>query len=99
MPLLLLVLIGIFQFGNIFYTRQIMVDVAREAARSYAVGESTAAQAQQLALDRLAAVSNLGFTATVSEPSGTNNDVTVTITVPTADAALVSNPLAGIFGG
>lgn len=100
-PVLLVLLLGVFQFGNIMYTRSVMADVAREAARSFAVGATpTAAATQALATARLAVVSNLAYTVTVTPPAGGGTDVTVTITVPLVDAALIPNPYLGaIFAG
>ncbi|MDA0261937.1 MAG: hypothetical protein O3A21_07070 [Proteobacteria bacterium] len=47
----------------------------------------------------MAVVSNLNFTVIVTEPGG-GTDVTVTITVPTTQAALIDNPLSGyVLGG
>jgi Flp pilus assembly protein TadG len=97
MPVLILMLFAIIQFGNIMLTRQMMVFAAREAARSYAVGESTAAEAIQIALNRLSD-SSLSFDVTVTEPSGGSSDVTVQVAVPMADAALV-NVLSTVFSG
>jgi Flp pilus assembly protein TadG len=97
MPVLILMLFAIIQFGNIMLTRQMMVYAAREAARSYAVGESTASEAIEIALDRLSD-SSLTFDVNVTEPSGGSNDVSVQVTVPMADAALV-NVLSTLFSG
>ena len=66
LPVLLVLVFGVVQFGNILSTRQIMIYAAREAARSFAVGESTVAQAQQVALNRLA-TSQLNFTINVTQ--------------------------------
>jgi Flp pilus assembly protein TadG len=100
-PVLLVLLLGVFQFGNIMYTRSLMADVARESARSFAVGATpTVAATQALATARLAAVSTLAYVVAVTPPAAGGTDVTVTITVPLVDAALIGNPYLGaIFTG
>ena len=89
---------GTIQFGHVLHTQQLMVNAAREAARSFAVGASNSAQAQQLARGLLASTT-LVYTVTVTQaPSAGGNDVTVQITTPMAAAALV-NVLDVVFAG
>ncbi len=97
-PVLLLILIGVIQYGNIFYMRHVMAFASREAARSYAVGESNGTQAQTLAANLLAANSTLNFTVNVTEPTGSSADVIVTISLPMADAGIV-NILGSLLSG
>ena len=103
LPVLLLIFFGIIQFGFIMFTYNNMVQAAREAARTLAVQETTAAEAQQIALNNLG-FSGLTFTITAcAPPPVTNNcggdptslDVSVTITVPLSEATLVD--ILGLF--
>ncbi len=107
LPVLLLIVLGIIQFGVIFFTYNNMVQAAREAARTLAVQEATATEAQQIALNQLG-FSGLAYTVTVCEPDAVpphgpacvppldpNSDVSVTITVPLSEATLVD--ILGLF--
>lgn len=104
MPVVMAILFAIIEFGSIMYTRQQMLYAAREAARSYAVGQSTSGEAKQVALERLeidtktVAEKDIKFTVTVGEPNGDDGDVNVKISVPMAAAALI-NPLGDIVSG
>lgn len=99
LPVLITILFGIIQFGLVMFTQQMMVYAAREAARSYAVGTSTAAQAQTLAEGLLPATSS-NYTVTVTEPDTDlgETDVIVLISTPMADAAIV-NVLGSVMSG
>ena len=99
LPVLITILFGIIQFGLVMFTQQMMVYAAREAARSYAVGTSTAAQAQTLAEGLLPATSS-NYTVTITEPdtSAGETDVTVLISTPMSDAAIV-NVLGSVMSG
>ncbi len=99
-PLLLLIILGIMQFGMILFTYNNMVQAAREAARTLAVQETTATDAQQIALNQLG-FSGLPFTVTICEPDtvpcagNPASDVSVTITVPLSEATIVD--ILGLF--
>ena len=99
-PILLLIVLGIMQFGMILFTYNNMVQAAREAARTLAVQETTAADAQTIALNQLA-FSGLPFTVTICEPATVPcagaplSDVSVTIAVPLSEATLVD--ILGLF--
>jgi Flp pilus assembly protein TadG len=98
MPVLLTVVFGIIQYGIVIHTRHVMVYAAREAARSYAVGESDSDAAQTLALDRLSGTS-FNYTVAVTEPADGESDVTVSISLPMADAAIISYMGGSLFSG
>ncbi|MFQ5784211.1 MAG: TadE/TadG family type IV pilus assembly protein [Alphaproteobacteria bacterium] len=101
-PVLMLVLAGIIQFGGMMYSRQMMLYAAREAARTYAVGQNNPQQTHDLALALIDAPGT--YTASVSGPlggfggGGVTPDVTVTIDVPMAEASII-NVLGDIVSG
>ena len=103
-PVVLAILFAIIEFGSIMYTRQQMLYAAREAARSYATGQSTAGEAKDIAFDRLeintetTSEADIKFTVTVTEPSEGVGDVKINIKVAMADAAII-NPLGDIVSG
>lgn len=95
LPLLILVMAGIVQFGGMFFLQNKMLNLARDAARRLAVGEITSSEAQSLI--------SAGLSAWTVTPSTTihipvpndpvDNDIEVTVTVPKAQASLMD-----IFG-
>ncbi len=92
LPVMLLILIGVIQYGNIMYTQHMMVYAAREVARSYSMGEINVAEAQERALDILSAGTPTSFDVNVVETGGVANDVIVTIDLPMAEAAIITLP-------
>ena len=86
LPMLITILFGIIQYGLILNTRQLMTYAAREAARSYAIGESTEAEAEALAISLLNNAS-YNYDTTLTD-DGTS--VQFDISLPMAEAALVN---------
>ena len=97
LPIVLSMLFGIIQYGNILYIRQLMTQAAEEAARAYAFDSMAAADAETLAEERLENT-GLVYTVTLSEPSSSETNVKVEITTPMEDAALV-NMLGSVMDG
>ncbi len=91
LPILLMVLTGIIQFGAMFFLQNHMGDVARDTARRVSVGQITAGQAQAYAEGELLNW-NATFSVAVQELS---DEVSVDITVPLAEASLVD--ILGLF--
>ena len=85
MPLVIILLFAILQYGLIFNTRQIMTHAARVAVRSYAIGESTAAEAETMATELLNN-ETLSYTIDVTD-DGT--DATIDIVLPMSEAAII----------
>ncbi len=95
-PILLLLFSGIVQFGSIMFLENHMTNVARETSRRVAVGELAEADAESSAQQALV---NWGVTYDVAVVSvdvgGGNQDITVTISLPMAEAALMD--VLGVF--
>ena len=85
MPLVIILLFAILQYGLIFNTRQIMTHAAKVAVRSYAIGESTAAEAETMATELLNN-ETLSYTIDVTD-DGT--DATIDIVLPMSEAAII----------
>lgn len=97
LPVLVLMLSGIIQFGALMFLQNHITNVARDTARRVAVGELTKAEAEQSALDALIDW-GITYTVVVSEPDPSDpadKDVVVDITAPMAEATLVD--VLGIF--
>jgi Flp pilus assembly protein TadG len=92
LPIFLMILFGIIQFGSVLFLHNNMVNAARETVRRMSVAELDATTAPAYAQNYLSNWS-LTFTVTASEPPATS-DVSVQISVPAADAALVNFPIA-----
>lgn len=92
LPIFLMLLFGIIQFGSVLFLHNNMVNAARETVRRMSVAELTAAEADDYAQNYLSDW-NLTFLVTATEPP-TTTDVAVQISVPAADAALVNFPIA-----
>ena len=86
LPVALLLLMGIIQFGALLYLQNTMVSIANDLVRRVAVGDFTQAEAETKAQDRLADW-NATFTVDVDEP--TPDEVRITILVPMSDAAII----------
>ena len=97
MPILVLMLTGIIQFGILMFTQNQMTNVARETTRRIAVGELTAAAAQQYARDSLVfPTANFTVAVTVPNPANPNDrDIIVDIRVPYSEVSLVD--ILGLF--
>jgi Flp pilus assembly protein TadG len=90
LPVALLLLMGVIQFGALLFLQNTMVNVANDVARRVSIGELTTTAGETLAEDRLSGW-NATFSVSVTEP--TADDIQVDISVALADAAIVD------FGG
>ena len=82
---------GIAQFGFVLFIENHMADVARDAARRFAVGESDQSETVQYAQDTLL---NWGVTYTVTVTPNAG-DVDVQISLPTSSVSIVD--MLGLF--
>ncbi len=92
LPLLLLFLFGVVQFGFLFSVYNTMVHAAREGARGMAVEQLDEADGETLTRARLSVYGGLPFTVVADAPDpsvSTDLDVTVAVSVPMADAMFV----------
>ncbi len=92
LPILLLLLGGIMQFGSLFFIQNNMTDVARDSARRLAVGELTSADTPQYVQDSLVDW-GVTFSVAVTEPDPNDpddKDITVAISAPMSQASLIN---------
>jgi len=106
LPLFLLILVGIMEFGHIFYVRHTLTNASREGARaavlfhSPASGRVSWAQAQATTAvnnylnNRLPGVK---WTVPAPEVSGSSTGSTVRVTITAADVSLVLGELVSAF--
>ncbi len=100
LPVLVMIVAGLIQFGAIFFLQNNMANAAREAARALAAGSiSTETESTQLVEQKLV---NWGVTFTVDttlpDPSDpTDSDFTVVVTAPLSEVAMFD--YLGVFEG
>ena len=98
-PFLVLILLGITQFGSLFYTRHSLVHAAREAARELAIQGTSEEAAVAIAENYLATVGVRGATITAENAyAGSGDDaasrrVKVAIELPVDDAMILGDTL------
>ncbi|HOT98225.1 MAG TPA: TadE/TadG family type IV pilus assembly protein [bacterium] len=94
-PIFLLVLFGIIEFGRLWETMNVMTGAAREGARVAAVTAPDVGRARAAALGLLGGVTLTGLTVTVSGPGGSNE---VTVTVSGTYTPLTNAFIPGLIG-
>ncbi len=96
MPVMVLVLAGIIQFGMALYLRSSMLDTAQDAARRMAVGDlTTPSEVTSFVHNTMKSWVTPSVAAAWPDPSAGQTDVSVTLTVPMSDA--VPFDLLGLF--
>ena len=113
LPLLLLIVGGIVDFGRFFYTQNIVVNAAREGARSRALGYTMAASTTRVQ-QSLTGMQGTASTVTYNLVQGTGNTLTLSANCPpvpgpldrqrvtvnvTGFTYLVLGPATRLFGG
>ena len=100
LPVLLMIVAGIIQFGAVFFLQNNMSNAAREAARALAVGSiSTTTESEDLVEQKLIDWGvNFNILTTLPDPADPNDtDYTVVITAPLSEAAIFD--YLGVFEG
>ncbi len=99
-PILVLMLTGIIQFGAVLFIQHNMGEIARESARRVAVGAMTQTQAEQFVDDNLVnwgATFDVAVTVVPDPTDPTESDVDVVITAPMSEVAFID--ILGVFEG
>ncbi len=90
-PLLILLVIGIIEFGRLLMVQQILTNASREGARRAVVENVTVGEVEDVVRDYAAACSLSGVNVTVSPDPltlvGFGDPVTVTVSVPYSQVA------------
>ncbi|MFQ5528734.1 MAG: TadE/TadG family type IV pilus assembly protein [Gemmatimonadota bacterium] len=82
LPILLLMLVGIWEFARAYQIQQVVVNAAREGARSAVLQNVNADSATVIANGYLAGGSITGATVTVTDTDVTGDPATVQVSVP-----------------
>ncbi|HOY44914.1 MAG TPA: TadE/TadG family type IV pilus assembly protein [bacterium] len=94
-PIFLLLLFGIIEFGRIWETMNTMTGAAREGARVAAVTAPDVSRSRAAALRLLGGVTLTGLSVSVSGPGGSNE---VTVTVSGTYVPLTNAIIPGLIG-
>ena len=99
LPILLALLIGIFEFARAYNVQQVITNAAREGAREGVLPTSVQLDAENRTLDRLsdASIANATITWTCTGTCQTGDAVSVTITVPYTFVFI--GPVLSLFSG
>ena len=83
LPVLLLILVGIFNFGQVFYSDIVINEAARDAARYASIGASQTTVQQVIEQDcQTLDVSQLNISISQPYPPASGSPVTITINYP-----------------
>ena len=83
LPVLLLILVGIFNFGQLFYSNIVINEAARDAARYASIGVSQTEILQVIGQDcQTLNVSQVNTSISQPYPQSSGMPVTITITYP-----------------
>ena len=96
LPVFLLILLGIIEFGATFFARHNMVHAARVGARHLSLGAGTEADSEQAARDLLTSMGIIfpSLSVSVTGPTGPDDhDCTCTVSVLASEASL-GDPLS-----
>ena len=100
-PLLLLLILGMVEFGRAVMVQQLLTNASREGARRGILEQTTAEETETVVVDYLASSSVAGATVTVSPASldhvGFGDPVTVTVSVPYDQVSWL--PMPWFLGG
>jgi len=80
-PLLIIIVLGIVEFGRIWMTMNVLASAAREGARVAAVTSPDHTQVETAVENTLSAANITGATITTTDPDPDNNEVTVRVQI------------------
>jgi len=97
-PFLLLMIVAIIEMSNIYFMRNQLNEIARDATRRLAVGALELSAAESFVLARLAQTSNVKGAVEVAETEADDIvDVTLSLSVPFADILLFDQFLQSLW--
>ncbi len=99
-PFLLLMLVAIVEMSNVYFTRNILSEITRDATRRFAVGALEIKEVEAFVLKRLAENTNVTGKVGVAETEVDGvTDVTLSLSVPFADVLLFDSLIEGLWSG
>ena len=99
-PFLLLMIVAIVEMSNIYFTRNILSEITRDATRRFAVGALEKKEVRAFVLKRLAENANVTGKVAVDETENDGIvDVTLSLSVPFADILLFDQLVGKLWSG
>jgi Flp pilus assembly protein TadG len=96
LPLMLLLLFGLMEWGWVMHRSGQVLNAARDGARVGARPDATNAQVQAVINTRMAAAGITGFTTSITPGANFGDQVAVIVTVPYANVELIGFPLVPV---
>ncbi len=99
-PFLLLMILAIVEMSNVYFTRNILSEITRDATRRFAVGALEKGEVEKFVLKRLAENTNVTGKVAVDETEVDGvADVTLSLSVPFADVLLFDQLVEKLWSG
>ncbi|MGI9499441.1 MAG: TadE/TadG family type IV pilus assembly protein, partial [Geminicoccaceae bacterium] len=97
-PFVLLLIIGIIEMSNVYFMRNQLSEIARDATRRFAVGALDEAEVEAFVLKRLAQTTSADGSVDVTETEvGDIIDVSLSLSVPFADVLLFDQLIKSLW--
>lgn len=99
-PFLLLLIVAIIEMSNLYFTRNLLSEITRDATRRFAVGALEKNEVEEFVLGRLAETTDVAGTVNVTETEVDGvADVTLSLSVPFADVLLFDQLVEKLWAG
>ena len=100
LPFILLMIVAIIEMSNLYFTRNMLSEIARDATRRFAVGALEKDDVEAFVLARLAETSDVTGTVNVAETEVDGiEDVTLSLSVPFSDVLLFDQLVEKLWSG
>ncbi|MEM8948255.1 MAG: TadE/TadG family type IV pilus assembly protein [Pseudomonadota bacterium] len=100
LPFILLMIVAIIEMSNLYFMRNMLSEITRDATRRFAVGALEKADVEAFVLKRLAETSDVTGTVNVAETEVDGiTDVTLSLSVPFADVLLFDELVEKLWTG
>lgn len=99
-PFLLMLIVGIVEMSNVYFMRNQLSEIARDATRRFAVGALDETEVKTFVLKRLAQATDADGSVVVTETDvGDVVDVSLSLSVPFADVLLFDHLIDSLWAG
>lgn len=100
LPFILLMIVAIIEMSNLYFTRNMLSEIARDATRRFAVGALEESEVEAFVLKRLAESTDATGTVNVAETEVDGvADVTLSLSVPFSDVLLFDQLVEKLWVG
>lgn len=100
LPFILMLVVGIIEMSNVFFMRNQLNEIARDATRRFAVGAMDEAEVRTFVLKRVAQTTQAQASVDVAETETDDVvDVSLSLSVPFADVLLFDHLIEHLWSG